>query len=222
MKHGDTANKITNSTESWATFPPHPGEWEIVRAVTRMSLSSDRGWQHSERGPTLPAGVNSLKLRGSGNRAQNCKTMIFRQSDKCECPYEDSGTGYLKGGLPRSSRVMITKVDNKSPSFSVRTKTSGYQSLSMSCQHRCQNRKAFKVGLQSLPSPVCLPPQTLSLFPQPSCSVCGTPHNEALNSDIPSGEGLKAPKISFLFSISFIKISMSSYNHEQWSQAVLG
>lgn len=122
----------------------------------------------------------------------------------------------MKAGLPRSSRVVITKVDHKSPSFSITTKTSGYQSLSMSCQHCCQNRKAFKAGLQSLPSPVCLPPQTLSLYPQPSCSVCGKPHNKALSSDIPSGKGLNAPKFSFLFSISFIKISLSSYNHEHW------
>lgn len=45
-----------------------------------MSLSSDRSWQHWERRSTLPAGVNRLELRGSGNRAHNCKTMIPRLS----------------------------------------------------------------------------------------------------------------------------------------------
>lgn len=120
--------------------------------------------------------------------------------------------------------MVITKVDNKSPSFSVRTKTSGYQSLSMSCQHHCQNRKAFRVGLQSLPSAGLPSPSDLVPVPaaQLLCLWNAPQRTRHSTQDIPSGEGLKAPKLSFLFSISFIKISMSSCNHEQWSQTVLG
>ena len=55
-------------------------EWQIVRIVKRMFLSSDRGQLHPERRATLPTGISELELRGSGNHAHHCKTMTPKVS----------------------------------------------------------------------------------------------------------------------------------------------
>ena len=79
-----------------------------------MCLSSDRGWLHPERGATLPTGISELELRGSGNHAHHCKTMIPQVS----LMYLWGQQNRVFERHHRNSRMVISNVDNKSHSQS--------------------------------------------------------------------------------------------------------